>query len=103
VTEPAGDQPADEAAPAGETPAEETAEEKRARVMRRLAEMIRADPPDLSGSGGPVSVGGFPMLPSTADEFDQESAAELFAALGDFFKRHRKPGGEEGPEGVERE
>ena len=67
----------------------ETPEEKRARIMRRLAEMIQADPPDLSESG-PVSAGGFPMLPSTADEFDQEAAAELFAALGEFFQR-RKP------------
>jgi hypothetical protein len=86
-----------------ETPEEtppETPEEKRARVMRRLAEIIRADPPDLSGSGsGPVSVGGFPTLPE-ADGFDQESAAELLAALGKFFERQRK---EAGPEGSERE
>jgi hypothetical protein len=68
----------------------ETPEEKRARIMARLAEMIRGDPPDLSGSGsGPVSAGGFPVLPSSADEFDQESAAELFAALGQFFERHK--------------
>jgi len=94
-------EPADEA-PAEETP-EETPEQKRARVMRRLAEIIRADPPDLSGAGGAVSAGGFPMLPSDADDFDQESAAQLFAALGDFFKQHKKQGAEEGPEGVERE
>jgi len=67
----------------------ETPEEKRARIMRRLAEMIQADPPDLSESA-PVSAGGFPMLPSTADEFDQEAATKLFAALGEFFQR-RKP------------
>ena len=77
----------------------ETPEQKRERIMRRLAEMIRADPPDLSGSG-PVSAGGFPTLPTEADEFDQESAAELFAALGQFFDRQRK---EEGPEEPERE
>ena len=72
--------------PEGETP-----EQKRARVMARLAEIIRADPPDLSGSG-PVSAGAFPMLPTGADDFDQESAAELFAALGQFFEK-RKPSG----------
>lgn len=80
VTEPEPD----EADPPHETP-----EEKRARIMERLAEMIQGDPPDLSASG-PVSAGGFPMLPSSADEFDQESAAKLFAALGEFFQR-RKP------------
>jgi hypothetical protein len=75
--------------PEGETP-----EQKRARVMARLAEIIRADPPDLSGSG-PVSAGGFPVLPTGADDFDQESAAELFAALGQFFEK-RKPSGRAG-------
>lgn len=69
----------------------ETPEEKRARVMARLAEMIRADPPDLSASG-PVSAGGFPALPASADDFDQESAAELFAALGQFFELRKKEG-----------
>jgi hypothetical protein len=80
-----------------ETPAErdagggaETPEEKRARVMRRLAEILRSDPPELSGSGAPVSAGSFPVLPNSASEFDQESAAELFAALGEFFQRHRR-------------
>ena len=63
--------------------AAETPEEKRARIMDRLAEMIRADPPDLSGAGsGPVTAGGFPMLPTEADSFDQESAAKLLAAHG---------------------
>jgi hypothetical protein len=57
--------------------------------MARLAEMIRADPPDLSGAG-PVTSGSFPMLPTSADEFDQEKAAELFAALGQFFERNRR-------------
>ena len=81
--------------PAAETPdadvAPETPEEKRARVMKRLAEIIRADPPDLSGSGsGPVPAGAFPGLPNSADEFDQEAAAELFAALGQFFERHKE-------------
>jgi hypothetical protein len=72
-----------------ESPGQESPEEKRARVMKRLAEIIRGDPPDLSGSGsGPVSAGGFPVLPTSADEFDQESAAELFAALGQYFERH---------------
>ena len=70
-------------------PAAETPEQKRARVMERLAEIIRADPPDLSASG-PVSAGAFPVLPSRADEFDQESAAELFAALGQFFELRKK-------------
>jgi hypothetical protein len=73
-------------------PEPETPEEKRARIMARLAEMIRADPPDLSESG-PVTSGSFPALPTSADEFDQEKAAELFEALGQFFERHRKPGG----------
>ena len=72
-------------------PEAETPEQKRARVMARLAEIIRADPPDLSGSG-PVSAGGFPALPTGADEFDQESAAELFAALGQFFEQRKPPG-----------
>ena len=81
----------------------ETAEEKRARVMKRLAEMLRADPPDLSGSTGSVTAGGFPMLPTDADEFDQESAAALFAALGDFFNRHKEAGREEGAGEPERE
>jgi hypothetical protein len=85
VTEPEPD------GPEGPAPAAETPEEKRARVMRRLAEMIRADPPDLSGCG-PVSPGGFPGLPSSADEFDQEAAAELLAALQGFFEQ-RRPGG----------
>jgi hypothetical protein len=77
----------------------ESPEEKRARVMARLAEIIRADPPDLSGSGfGPVSAGAFPVLPTSADEFDQEKAAELFAAMGQFFERHREPPDSEEPE-----
>jgi hypothetical protein len=75
----------------------ESPEEKRARVMARLAEIIRADPPDLSVSG-PVSAGAFPVLPTSADEFDQEKAAELFAALGQLFERHREPPGSEEPE-----
>lgn len=80
---------------------EETPDEKRDRVMRRLAEIIRADPPDLSASGpSPVSAGGFPVLPGNADEFDQESAAKLLAELGKLFER--KPG-EAGAEGAERE
>ena len=84
-------------------PPEEPPEEKRARVMRRLAEMLRADPPDLSGSGGPSAAGGFPMLPTSADEFDQESAAALFAALGQFFEQQKNQGEEEGAEDPERE
>jgi hypothetical protein len=87
-----------ESGPPGETP-----EEKRERVMRRLAEMIRADPPDLSGSTGPVSPGGFPPLPGSADEFDQEAAEALFAALGEFFNQHKDAGGEAGADGPERE
>jgi hypothetical protein len=70
-------------------PSAETPDEKRARIMARLAEIIRADPPDLSESG-PVTGGSFPTLPTSADEFDQEKAAELFAALGQFFDRNRK-------------
>ena len=83
-----------------ETP-EETPEEKRERVMRRLAEILRAGPPDLSGSGsgqGPVTAGGFPALPTDADGFDQEAAAELLAALGQFFERTRNEAGPEVPE-----
>jgi len=79
----------------GVAPAAETPEEKRARIMRRLAEMIRADPPDLSG-GGPVSLGGFPALPAGAEEFDQEAATELLAALQGFFEQ-RRPAGPEAP------
>jgi hypothetical protein len=70
-------------------PAPETPEEKRARVMARLAEIIRADPPGLSGSE-PVAAGGFPPLPDAAEDFDQEKAAELFAALQGFFEKQRR-------------
>ena len=84
-------------------PGAETPEEKRERVMRRLAEMLRAGPPDVSGSGGPVTAGGLPMLPTTADDLDQESAAALFAALGQFFEQQKNQGGEEGAEDPERE
>ena len=70
--------------------------------MRRLAEMLRAGPPDLSGSAGPVAAGGFPLLPTSADDIDQESAAALFAALGQFFDQ-KKEGAEEGAEEPERE
>ena len=86
-----------------EPPPEETPEEKRERVMRRLAEMIRADPPDLSGSSGPAAAGAFPFLPSSADAFDQESAAALFAALGEFFNQDKDRGEEEGAGEPERE
>ena len=84
-------------------PDPETPEEKRERVLKRLAEMLRAGPPDLSGTGGPVASGGFPLLPAGADEFDQESAAALFAALGDLFKQHKDEGAEAGAEEPERE
>ena len=84
-------------------PGPETPEEKRERVMRRLAEMLQADPPDLAESGGPVTAGGFPMLPTSADEFDQDAAAALFAALGQFFEQQKNQGGEEGAEDPERE
>jgi hypothetical protein len=89
VTDPEPEPAADETA--GSEPGDgETPEEKRARVMARLAEIIRSDPPQLSG--GPVSAGGgFPTLPSGADEFDQEKAAELFAALGQFFEKRARP------------
>jgi hypothetical protein len=83
--EPAADETAEPEPGDGETP-----EQKRARVMARLAEIIRSDPPQLSG--GPVSPGGFPTMPSSADEFDQEKAAELFAALGQFFEKRTRPG-----------
>ena len=77
----------------------ETPDEKRERVMRRLAEIIRAAPPDLSVSGsGPVSAGGFPTLPAYADDFDQESAAKLMAELGRFFDRETREAGAEDPE-----
>jgi hypothetical protein len=81
----------------------ETPEEKRERVMRRLAEMLRAEPPDLSGTAGPVRPGAFPFLPPGADEFDQESAEALFAVLGDFFNQHKERGEEEGAGEPERE
>jgi hypothetical protein len=84
-------------------PPAETPEEKRERVMRRLAEMLRAGPPDISDSGGPVSAGGFPELPAGADEFDQESAAALFAALSQFFEQQKNQGGEAGAGEPERE
>jgi len=83
-------------------PGAETAEEKRARIMARLAEIIRADPPDLSGAG-PVAAGGFPELPSTADEFDQEKAAELFAALQGFFERRTSRRPEDASQDLEKE
>ena len=76
------------------SPAEESADEKRARVMARLAEMLKAGPPELSGSG-PVSAGGFPVLPSSADEFDQEKASELLAALSQIFEARTRPGADE--------
>lgn len=82
---------------------EESPEEKRARVMKRLAEMLRAGPPDLSGSAGPVTAGGFPLMPTSADEFDQERATALFAALGQFFDQQKERGEEEGAEEPERE
>ena len=74
-------------------PDPESPEEKRARVMRRLAEILQGEPPDLSGSGsGAVSAaGGVPELPSDADELDQEAAAELFAALEQFFRKPDRP------------
>ena len=83
-------------------PAAETPEEKRARIMARLAEIIRADPPDLSGSG-PVAAGGLPELPSSADEFDQEKAAELFAALQGFFERRTSRPPEDASQDLEKE
>ena len=84
-------------------PPEESPEEKRERVMRRLAEMLRAGPPDLSDSAGPVTAGGLPLLPTSADDFDQESAAALFAVLGQFFDEQKDLGEEEGAEQPERE
>lgn len=84
-------------------PPEESPEEKRERVMRRLAEMLRAGPPDLSGSAGPVAAGGFPLLPTSADDIDQESAAALFAALGQFFDQKKELAAEEGGGEPERE
>ena len=83
-------------------PPDETPEEKRARVMARLAEIIRADPPDLSGSG-PVTAGAFPELPAGADELDQESAAELLAALQGFFERRRPEAPPESSQDLEKE
>ncbi|HZI38305.1 MAG TPA: hypothetical protein VFF24_08370 [Acidimicrobiia bacterium] len=92
-----------EPGPQEEAPPEETPEEKRERVMKRLAEMLRAGPPDLSGSAGPISAGGFPLLPTSADEFDQESAAALFAVLGQFFDQQKERGDKAGAEEPERE
>jgi hypothetical protein len=71
--------------------------------MKRLAEMLRRAPPELSGAGGAVASGGFPMLPSDAAEFDQESASALFAALGDFFNQHKDKSAEAGSGEPERE
>jgi hypothetical protein len=85
VTEPEREPTEPEAEP-------ETPEEKRARIMARLGEIIRADPPDLTSSG-PVSAGGFPVLPGSADEFDQEAADKLFEALGQFFELRKKERG----------
>ena len=97
VTEPEPEPPTDGTAADPEPAEGETPEQKRARVMARLAEIIRADPPQLSGSG-PVTAGGFPALPSSAEEFDQEAADELFAALGQFFEQRRRPGGADEPD-----
>ena len=44
-----------------------------------------------ASASGPVSAGAFPTLPGSADDFDQESAAALFAALGQFFELRKKP------------
>jgi hypothetical protein len=96
VTEPESELPTDDTAEP-EPPDGETPEQKRARVMARLAEIIRAEPPQLSGSG-PVTAGGFPALPSNAEEFDQEAAAELFAALSQFFEQRKRPGGAHEPD-----
>lgn len=82
---------------------EESPEAKRERVMKRLAEMLRAGPPDLSGSSGSVAAGGFPLLPTSSDEFDQESAGALFAALGQFFDQQKERGEEAGAGEPERE
>lgn len=97
VTEPEPEPPTDETAAETGPPDGETPEQKRARVMARLAEIIRSDPPQLSVSG-PVTAGGFPALPSNAEEFDQEAAAELFAALSQFFEQRKRPGGSDEPD-----
>jgi hypothetical protein len=99
VTDPDPEPPAD-AGTAGEPgdAAAETQEQKRARIMARLGELIRADPPDLSASG-PVSAGAFPAIPGSADEFDQQAAEELFAALGQFFDLRKKRPGDAGDQG----
>ena len=47
-----------------------------------------------------MSAGGFPALPGSADEFDQEAADKLFEALGQFFELRKK---ERDPEDLERE
>ena len=83
-------------------PPAETPEEKRARVMARLAEIIRAGPPDLSESG-PVAAGGFPELPADADDLDQEKAAELLAALQGFFEQRRRRAPERPSQDLEKE
>jgi hypothetical protein len=103
MTESDPESAAEPTAEASADAASETPEQKRARVMARLAEIIRADPPDLSASG-PVSAGAFPALPGGADEFDQESAAELFAALGQFFElRKKRPDGHDPEQDPEKE
>ena len=87
MTEPEPEPPAEPKVDQAAEP--ETPEQKRARIMARLGEIIRADPPDLTSSG-PVSAGGFPALPGSADEFDQEAADKLFEALSQFFELRKK-------------
>jgi hypothetical protein len=99
VTEPEPDSTDEGGAEPSAAGAPETPEQKRARIMARLGEIIRADPPDLTSSG-PVSAGGFPALPGSADEFDQEAADKLFEALGQFFELRKK---ERGSQDLERE
>lgn len=85
----------------------ETEDEKRARIMRRLAEIVQGPPPDTSGSAGPVAGGGFEQaiaalgLGLSAEDSEQftaaveggrdpEEAAALFQAMLAGFQQWQR-------------
>lgn len=69
----------------------ETEAEKRARVMRRLAEILREDPPSMP-TGGPVTAGGLEAARAGLDPSD-EATSDLLAALLRSFEGWRRPRG----------
>jgi len=80
----------------GTQSASETEAEKRARIMRRLGEILREDPPSIP-PGGPVAAGGLEAALAGLDPgrdgldpFNEATADLLTILLGGFDKR-RKP------------